>query len=182
MIKERKLSNGKELIIRPPVVEDASSLIEHMKVVDTETRYLGREAGEFSFTLKQEEAFIKGIQSNKMMCFYLAIVDGQVIGNVSVGIVRNNLRFLHRASIGITVQKKLWRQGIGKDLLHCAIEWCKTNGIEQLELEVISSNTRAIELYKSYGFEIYGTLKHALKYGDKTYADEYKMVLMLGDL
>ena len=34
-------------------------------------------------------------------------------------------------------------------------------------------------MYKNIGFEIYGTKKHALKYGDGTYADEYSMCLFL---
>lgn len=37
-------------------------------------------------------------------------------------------------------------------------------------------------MYKSFGFEIYGTKKHALKYSDGTYADEYSMVPFLNSI
>lgn len=36
-------------------------------------------------------------------------------------------------------------------------------------------------MYESMGFEIYGTQKHALKYGDGSYADEYYMILFLNN-
>lgn len=174
--KQETLKNGKTLTIRMPKKEDALSLVEHMKTVDQETSFLGREPGEFSFTVAQEEKFISSLSDNKQMCFLIGEVDQEVIANVSVGIVRNNKRFLHRASMGITVQKKMWGNGIGKHLMEKAIEWCQMNRIEQLELEVVSTNTRAIALYQQYGFEIQGTIPHALKYQDGSYADEYMMV------
>jgi len=62
------------------------------------------------------------------------------------------------------------------------INWCKEQGVEQLELEVVTQNSRAISMYKSFGFEIYGTKKHALKYENGTYADEYFMCLFLTDI
>jgi hypothetical protein len=34
-------------------------------------------------------------------------------------------------------------------------------------------------MYKKFGFQIQGIKKHALKYGDGTYADEFHMILFL---
>jgi ribosomal protein S18 acetylase RimI-like enzyme len=59
------------------------------------------------------------------------------------------------------------------------IKWCKEKGVEQLELEVVTQNNRAVSMYQDLGFQIYGTKKHALKYSDETYADEYYMILFL---
>jgi RimJ/RimL family protein N-acetyltransferase len=59
------------------------------------------------------------------------------------------------------------------------IKWCNENGVEQLELDVVTQNNRAISMYKNLGFKIQGTKKHALKYEDGTYADEYFMCLFL---
>ena len=51
--------------------------------------------------------------------------------------------------------------------------------LTQAELEVIAANSGAIALYKSLGFEICGTMKHAMKYKDGTYADMYTMAKQL---
>lgn len=81
--------------------------------------------------------------------------------------------------MGLAVLKAYWGKGIGKIMMQECISWCKNNGIEQLELEVVTDNHAAISLYKSFGFEVCGTKKHALKYSDGTYADEFNMVLFL---
>lgn len=51
--------------------------------------------------------------------------------------------------------------------------------LRNAELEVVVSNERAIKLYKSLGFEIYGTLKNNMKYKDGTYVDAYIMGCIL---
>ncbi|MBL4935030.1 GNAT family N-acetyltransferase [Clostridium sp. YIM B02515] len=86
--------------------------------------------------------------------FLIAQLSGRIIANCSVGIVSNNKRFLHRAGMGITVRKEYWNKGIGKIMMKECINWCKENGVEQLELEVVTQNDRAVSMYKSFGFEI----------------------------
>lgn len=43
------------------------------------------------------------------------------------------------------------------------------HGFEQLELEVVTENRRAISLYQKMGFRICGTLPDNMKYKDGTY-------------
>ena len=51
----------------------------------------------------------------------------------------------------------------------------KMQHFEQIELEVVSTNRRAIGLYVKYGFQVYGTRPHGIKYPDGSYADDYLM-------
>lgn len=53
------------------------------------------------------------------------------------------------------------------------------HGFEQLELEVVTENRRAISLYQKMGFRICGTLPDNMKYKDGTYADVYWMMRKL---
>lgn len=177
--EEKVLKNGETLCIRMAEERDAQGLIELIKLVDTETKFLAREPGEFNFTLEQEQSFLNGMMNDEDCLFLVGEINGDIIANCSVGMVMNKRRYLHRAAMGITVMKKYWSMGIGKTLMQECISWCKEKGIEQLELEVVVNNDRALAMYRNLGFEIYGTKKHALKYGDGTYADEYCMVLFL---
>ena len=61
------------------------------------------------------------------------------------------------------------------ELIHRAQD---CDGLEQLNLTVVSTNVFAKRLYKSLGFEVYGTERHALKYMGHYY-DEELMVLSI---
>lgn len=177
--KSFTLKDGRTLVVRKPMVSDAEALIEQMKLVDSETKFLAREPDEFNLTVEQEVGFIKSSLENEDISFSIGLVDNTIVGNCSVGLIMNKRRFLHRAALGIAIRKDYWGNGIGKIMMKECIEWCKSKGVEQLELDVVADNERGLGLYKSLGFEVFGTKKHALKYDDGTYADEYYMILFL---
>jgi RimJ/RimL family protein N-acetyltransferase len=174
--KEVNLKSGKQLIIRTAKQDDAQELVDQMKILDSETKFLAREPGEFSFTYEQEQSFIEKSNNNENMLFLLAEIDGKIVGNCSVGIISNNMRYRHRASMGIAVLKSHWGLGIGRLLISECIKWCEIKSLNQLELDVVTENQAAISLYESLGFERYGRKKCALKYSDGSYADEHFMI------
>ncbi len=176
-----QLKDKMQVTVREPKVSDAKGLLDYMKDVDCETKFLAREPGELSFTVEQEEAFIKNIIDDSTQQMLVALIDGQIVGNCSVGRVMNKRRYLHRAALGICVRQAFWGMGIGNILMQESIKWCENSGIEQLELEVVTHNERALKMYQSLGFEIQGTKRHALKYSDGSYADEYFMILFMKD-
>lgn len=176
---EYLLKDGQKLVVRNPEENDAQDLIDQMIAVDKETKFLAREPDEFNFTLEKEREFIRNSSSNENILFLIGKIDDVIVGNCSVGLIQNKKRYLHRAAMGIAVRKDYWGNGIGKKMMQECIKWCKNNDVEQLELEVVVQNNRAVSMYKNLGFEICGTKKHALKYGDGTYADEYCMMLLI---
>lgn len=118
--------------------------------------------------------------SRKDFCTFGAFDDGQLVGVVSL--IREQARKLrHRSSIvAMYVTPEGRRKRVGKNLMQSAIQYAKQiEGIEQIYLSVVTTNTAAIKLYHSLGFEIFGTEKRALKSSDSTYWDEYHMVLYL---
>ena len=69
--------------------------------------------------------------------------------------------------------------GVGKALLQKAITHAnRLSGLEQLHLMVVTTNNAARSLYRSMGFEVYGTVPQAFKV-DEQYWDEELMVLRL---
>lgn len=178
-MKKIGLKNQTELIVRKTRVTDAEQVLEHMRMVDRETKYLAREVGELTFTIEQEESLLKSQADRTDTITFVGIIEDKIMANCTVGLIRTKKRFLHRASMGLAIQKQYWGLGIGKILMLKTIDWCKEHSVEQLELEVVTSNSRAVALYKSLGFEVYGTTRHAFKYDDGSYADEYSMFLDL---
>jgi L-amino acid N-acyltransferase YncA len=81
--------------------------------------------------------------------------------------------------LGMYVPPAMRGHGAGKALMQELIAQAKQlEGLEQLHLAVVTTNYAAYQLYLSLGFEVYGTMPHAMKMGEQ-YWDEYLMVLHL---
>lgn len=175
-----KLKNGELVTIRPPRLEDAEGLIELMQRVNAETRFLARGPGEFNVTVEKERAFIEGVLADEDGAWFTAEVGGRIVGNCSVGRVGRQKRFRHRATIALSVEQAHCSLGIGSRFMQAVIDWCRSKGIEQLELEVAAKNEPGLRLYTKFGFEVTGRMPRALKYADGDYDDLVAMVKPLG--
>lgn len=105
----------------------------------------------------------------------LAFVDGVIAGDFDLHPIGGALRLAHRAGIGVSVRRDYWRQGIANRMLQTLLDCARACGYEQVELEVVADNFRAVPLYLKHGFQVYGTRPHALRYPDGSYASEYLM-------
>lgn len=146
--------NGRKLILRSAVREDAPTLLPYLKRVCGETRFLLREPDECrNMTVEQEEAFITSHLESPKACLLLAELDGEYIGNASFDVAGSSRRNAHRAEIGIALYQAYTGLGIGKTLFALILEIIQKCGFEQAELTVVSGNDRAIHLYRSFGFQ-----------------------------
>ena len=177
--KETTLRNGQKIQLRSARKEDAPALVEYLKTTAVETQFLTREPDEITITPEREETFIQGIEDSPKELMLLAFMDGQHIGNCSLHTIGNQLRYRHRCGLAIALYQKYCGLGIGKIMLQTGLDAAKECGYEQAELEVVSTNERAIRLYESLGFEKYGTLTHSMKYQDDSYADDCLMMRKL---
>ena len=174
------LKNGKTCLLRRSEESDAEMLVEYLKIVWGETRYLMREPEDMTLTVEKEREILKERAESDTGLMLLAEVDGKHAGTAFFDAVGKQSRASHRCSVGVTLYKAFWGMGIGTELLGEILRCAKIAGYEQAELEVVSSNAPAIGLYRKLGFETTGTVPHALKYRDGTYADSLFMVKTLG--
>ena len=178
-IEERNIDlNGHELILRNAKESEASMLLEYLKTTCGETRYLVKEPEEITLTLEEERAFIEHQNSSENDLLMIGLLDGEYVGNCSL-MGNGAMRYQHRASMGIALYQKYTGLGIGKVMIENLLTIAKEKGLEQIELEVVADNERAIALYKKLGFQIYGTFPDNMKYKDGTYADAYWMMKKL---
>jgi len=176
--QEATLKDGRYALLRPLEVQDAAQLIDFMSACYEESPYLTLEPGEFSFTLEQEEDWIRKAQGPGSLCL-VAEVEGQLVANARVYSLSKSSKLRHRASLGITVRRAYWNLGIGRALMEALIAYVRDWGFEQVELEVFGQNQRAQGLYRSLGFELCGELPRAFRQKDGSYDSQLQMVLDL---
>lgn len=173
------VKGGRTCTIRSAAPEDAARMLQYMHIMLGETRFLLRAPGEFDYTEEAEANVLAGRMNDPRSLMLLAEVDGQIAACADVRSHGAKSRTWHRADLGMSVRRDYWRLGIGSALMERLIAFAREHDFEQIELEVVAANRRALNLYVKYGFEIYGTRPHGMKYEDGTYANDYMMVKRL---
>ncbi len=149
----------------------AESFCAAVDLVAKERKYLASTSG---FPLETTKSFVESIIDNNF-AQYFAIQNGNVVGWCDV-LPKPFEGLNHVGTLGMGVLSKYRGKGIGKQLLQTAIHHAHTkNSIEKVELEVFSSNTSAVELYKKYGFVIEGERVKARKLDG-----QYDNILLMG--
>jgi RimJ/RimL family protein N-acetyltransferase len=170
---------GREMILKSAEAADGEALIRFMKITAGETPFLIREPGEFHLTLEEEQDFVRSCEDNPRALLLLGIIDGQHVGSCSVMGLGPFRRYGHRCQVAIALYRKYWGAGIGELMMEKVLSAARDMGYEQAELEVISSNTGALALYRKLGFKEYGTFPRNMKYGDGQYGDACWMMKQL---
>lgn len=108
-----------------------------------------------------------------------AFVEAKLVGSVTF-IRETRIKTRHSAHIyGMIVLPDYQNRGLGKQLMIAVLEKAKTlTGLEQIQLSVATTNTTAIKLYESCGFQTVGVEPHALKV-EGHYVDLASMMIYL---
>lgn len=175
----RTLQDGTMLIIRSLVADDAMPAIGLMKRIYGESVFLARYPDEFTFTPEEESAFIRRRLEDASSLFIGAFVDGMIVGLCDLSAAGSGYKTGHRASLSISIARQWQSKGIGSALLDTAIAQAMDMGYAQIELEVVSGNTKAKGLYRKYGFRRCGTIPDAFRLRDGSHLDLDIMVLTL---
>jgi len=107
-----------------------------------------------------------GSRSNEGDLQLVAVSEGKLIS--TVGVVGNQrMRRRHSCLLGIAVIGPAQGKGVGTAMMKAITEYAdKWTTFTRIELTVFADNTNAISLYKKFGFEEEGLLRHyALRNG-----------------
>ena len=104
-------------------------------------------------------------------------VDGAVRGHLDLrgGTIPSEL---HRASLGIGLERPWRGAGWGRALMQAAIDWARAEGLAWLDLGVFGENQPAIALYQRLGFVTVGRVDDRYRVDGRS-VDELSMVLRL---
>lgn len=91
----------------------------------------------------------------------------QVVGHIDLRHYSEEYKF-HRVLLGMGVDSRLRKQGLGEKLIECVTQFCKESPcIDWLDLNVLSNNLPAKNLYLKCGFEVIGEMVDCYRIEDK---------------
>jgi len=153
---------GQEIIFRDPVNEDAKAIIEFYNTVGEQTTYLSFCGGEYKVTEEQQKSMIDEANSSNNNTMVLAVLGNEIIG---IGTISSNQKTKgkHVGTLGIVIDQKQCKSGIGKAMMKELIDWSKGNNItKKISLVTAQENQEAMVLYEKCGFEVEGILKNEI--------------------
>ena len=111
----------------------------------------------------------------------VAVDDETVLGSAKLGPNRP-AQGSHVGTASFMVGSAARGRGIGRALGEYAVDWLGTHGYHAIQFNaVVSTNTAAVRLWQSLGFEIIGTVPDAFRLPDASYADLHVMYLRMKD-
>lgn len=176
--KSFTVKNGVTVTVRTPDKSEAEEVLSFIVKACGQSPYLLSTPDDFWIDARREAEWIEA--NTKSKNYFLAVyLDGVIIGDCNINFFTHK-KDKHRAEVGIAIDKAYWDLGIGSLLFDELIALARaTEGIEQIELGVVSTNERARHLYMKKGFTTTGVIPRALKNPDGTYSDEERMTLFL---
>lgn len=111
----------------------------------------GAEYGEDAVKELMEELEVEGSD------IFVAELDGVAVGFINCRVEQNNCDQADTYYVeDLAVSSEHRSLGIGRKLLEYAEAFAKEKGFKKFGIGVLSANSRVLEYYKRYGFEIYG--------------------------
>ncbi len=162
------MSNKNGLKIRPLEPEDAQDIYEimiHPKTVALSTQLICMEFSELDKWMQKEDGNLHRL---------VAVHDGRILGRIQLT-HSANARMRHSGSLDLLVHPDYWHMGIGSALVEAALNiadnWLD---LARIQLEVLTENKDAIDLYEQIGFVEEGIRKKAI-FGNGRFQDDIVM-------
>jgi len=147
-----QLSDGSDIVIRPIRPEDAEMEQAFVRNLSSEAKYF-----RFMNALQElsQEMLIRLTQIDYYNEMALIAVKPNGAGEEQIGVVRYATNLDHRSCEFALVVSDAWQgHGIGYRLMQCLIDIARDRGLERMEGQVLSTNTRMLHLMKSLNFSI----------------------------
>lgn len=177
MSREYSTKDHGKVLIRLQTMEEVEASLDIINVVAKEGNYLmeeGVDQHRIDWTKKQIEL------NGDEVLFIVAVVDGKLVGNLDLVKYGATPKTEHVRYLDMAILDGYRSIGVGSALMDYCVEWARNKGLKKIILEVFSSNVRAIELYRKFGFVVEGTNRGAVKLLGKI-ADIIQMGLFLND-
>jgi L-amino acid N-acyltransferase YncA len=110
----------------------------------------------------------------------VATIDDVVVGTAKMGPNRPG-RGAHVATASVMVDEAARRGGVGRALGLEVIDWAFNEGYRGIQFNaVVAANDAAVDLWRSLGFEVVGTVPGAFEHRELGFVDLYVMYRPVG--
>ena len=150
------LKDGRSCILRNGTAADGQAMLDIYVLTHVQTDYLLSYPDEVTMTALQEAQFLREKTDSENEIEIFAEFDGKIVGSAGINQKSPMIKLRHRCEFGISIDKNYWGLGIGRALTEACIECAQKAGYEQMELEVVAENERAVRMYEKCGFTEYG--------------------------
>ncbi|MGL5714411.1 MAG: GNAT family N-acetyltransferase [Paraclostridium sp.] len=158
-MREVILKDGRKVVIRKAVKDDAQDMIDYLNKIGGESDFLTFGENQFKITLEVERDYIVNANISDNSIVVVATINDKIVSIGSINSTKKE-RTKHNGVLGISIRKSFWGIGLGSVIMEYLISWANSNGItKRIELLVREDNDRAIKLYEKYGFDREGLLK-----------------------
>lgn len=164
-MKQYLLKNGQTITVKEANEDDGEAIKNVVNSVGSEKYYVVPERSREDW----DEA-IREIKNRKGLIIVTQL-DEKTVGMIYL--VRGKFeKNKHVGFLGISILKEFRKIGIGTAMMKYIMEWARRQkGLEKGSLTVFSTNEAAINLYRTFGFQIEGISKKQYKIEGK-YIDE----------
>ncbi|MFA5467557.1 MAG: GNAT family N-acetyltransferase [Sphaerochaetaceae bacterium] len=148
---------------------DATKAVAYIAEMYASSPYMSAYSDEWTTSEREEVLFIKNAEESSSRLLLGAFVKGELVALGDFSEISRRERLKHRAITSLSVAPSFQGRGLGTLMMSVLIEQAPSAGYEQLELEVVEHNKRAIHLYEKLGFQHYGKLERGMKNRDGSY-------------
>jgi RimJ/RimL family protein N-acetyltransferase len=166
------------LVIREANPDDTQAIMGVKLNYLNDSKTIPINLDEYPNDYSKELEVVNKLIREKNSTLIVAIVDGQIIGNIDINGSQRK-RLFHTAWVGMGIHNDWQNKGIGSQLLTYAMNWANQNEhLKLITLEAYATNFAAIQMYKKHNFKETGRIKNFF-FQDNQYLDNISMALHL---
>ena len=166
---------------RKAIAGDERPLLDLFSALAAETDFMLFEPEERHITLEEQADLIDSISHSVNRLLLVAVEEEKdeekIIGFLGATGGSSN-RSRYTASFVLGVLKAHWGRNVGKSLLLGLEDWATQREFHRLELTVVETNSRAISLYVSNGYEVEGVRRSSMKVNNEFVNEVYMSKLI----
>ena len=173
--KVKMLPDGSRLLLRPLAKTDKQALVDlFARASDKDLRYFRDDAADAAVV----EKWVDNLNLRRVYPL-VAVIDGRIVGDATLHFRERHHR--HLAWMRIFLDRAYRRQGIGTLMLRSLVEIARTAKLQQLYIEVVSTQNDVIKALLGQGFQQQVTLNDYFMTGDGEVLDMSILALRLVD-
>jgi ribosomal-protein-alanine N-acetyltransferase len=160
------------------MLQDAHALAEIDRRIVEDGRGVLRSEDQSSDVFWYSRRISEALAHPDASVLLVAEYAGEVVGEGSAR--RMGVAFCrHVVSVALQVTPQAQRKGIGRAMMGALLDWASSKGCARLQLDVVSDNHRAIDLYTSLHFAMESSKTGYVRRPSGTVADDIVMVRFL---